>query len=355
MTIDLPSPAKTLKIGTRGSPLALAQAHETRARLIAAFDLAEDALEIVIIKTTGDMVLDRPLKEIGGKGLFTKEIEEALLDARIDIAVHSMKDMPVAQPAGLLLDCYLPREDVRDAFVSPGGGSLAELAPGTKVGTSSLRRRAQLLNKRPDLEVVEFRGNVQTRLKKLDDGVAACTFLAMAGLNRLGMPISVTAPSSRPEDMLPAGGGKAAMRNRARRVRARARGSGVAGVALHDGPHGAAVSRRKRAFLAALDGAAWRETSASRGPRGAGRAGTRAGCLGDGNPEGPTARGGRHVRPTGRYRVSEAELPAKRQPACASRGRSLAVSRGCRASSTGAGGLKRAQKSPGCGKAWFIT
>jgi len=248
MTIDLPSPAKTLKIGTRGSPLALAQAHETRARLIASFDLAEDALEIVIIKTTGDMVLDRPLKEIGGKGLFTKEIEEALLDARIDIAVHSMKDMPVAQPAGLLLDCYLPREDVRDAFVSPGGGSLAELAPGTKVGTSSLRRRAQLLNKRPDLEVVEFRGNVQTRLKKLDDGVAACTFLAMAGLNRLGMADIVTAPIA-PEEMLPAvAQGAIGIERRADDARAASLLE-----ALHDGPTGRRLAA-ERAFLAALDG-----------------------------------------------------------------------------------------------------
>lgn len=248
MTIDLPRPAKTLKIGTRGSPLALAQAHETRARLIDAFSLAEDALEIVIIKTTGDMVLDRPLKEIGGKGLFTKEIEEALLDGRIDIAVHSMKDMPVAQPPGLALDCYLPREDVRDAFVSPDAGSLAELAAGTKVGTSSLRRRAQLLNKRPDLEVVEFRGNVQTRLRKLGDGVAACTFLAMAGLNRLGMAKIVTAPLA-PEDMLPA------VAQGAIGIERRTDDSRAASLleALHDGPTGRRLAA-ERAFLAALDG-----------------------------------------------------------------------------------------------------
>ena len=117
-------------IGTRGSPLALAQAHETRARLMAAFDLPEAAFEIVVIKTTGDAVLDRPLKEIGGKGLFTREIEEDMLAGKIDIAVHSMKDMPVEQPGGLILDTYLPREDVRDAFVAPAGGTLAELAAG---------------------------------------------------------------------------------------------------------------------------------------------------------------------------------------------------------------------------------
>ncbi|MBE1296167.1 hydroxymethylbilane synthase [Phycobacter azelaicus] len=207
MTQNLPSPASPLKIGTRGSPLALAQAHETRARLAAAFDLPPEAFEIVVIKTTGDnqalIAADRPLKEIGNKGLFTKEIEEAMLSGEIDIAVHSMKDMPVAQPTGLILDCYLPREDVRDAFVSPSLSSIKELAPGAVVGTSSLRRRAQLLNRRPDLQVVEFRGNVQTRLKKLADGVADCTFLAMAGLNRLGMS-DVPATGIDTDDMLPA-------------------------------------------------------------------------------------------------------------------------------------------------------
>src|SRR5210317_2171456 len=169
MTLDLPSPDAPLKIGTRGSPLALAQAHETRDRLAAAFDLPHDAFEIVVIKTTGDRVLDRPLKEIGGKGLFTKEIEEDMLSGAIDIAVHSMKDMPVLQPEGLLLDCYLPREDVRDAFISLSGGALSDLSPGAVVGTSSLRRQAQLKLRRPDLQVVEFRGNLQTRLKKLEN------------------------------------------------------------------------------------------------------------------------------------------------------------------------------------------
>ena len=119
MTLDLPTPTKPLKIGTRGSPLALAQAHETRDRLRTAFDLPEDAFEIAVIKTTGDRITDRPLKDIGGKGLFTREIEQALVDGEIDIAVHSMKDMPVLQPEGLLLDTYLPREDCRDAFVAP--------------------------------------------------------------------------------------------------------------------------------------------------------------------------------------------------------------------------------------------
>ena len=207
MTVRLPSPDIPLKIGTRGSPLALAQAHETRRRLGAAFDLPEAAFEICVIKVTGDdrsmIAADRPLKEIGNKGLFTREIEEALLDGSIDIAVHSMKDMPPVQPDGLILDTYLPREDVRDAFVSPTLRTLTDLAEGATVGTSSLRRRAQLLHKRPDLNVVEFRGNVQTRLQKLADGVADCTFLACAGLNRLGMA-DVPATPVDPTDMLPA-------------------------------------------------------------------------------------------------------------------------------------------------------
>ncbi len=198
-----PSPDNPLRIGTRGSPLALAQAHETRARLMAAHDLPETAFEIVVIKTTGDKVQDRPLGEIGGKGLFTKEIEEAMLAGEIDIAVHSMKDMPVDQPDGLAMTCYLPREDVRDAFVSASFDRLADLPEGATVGTSSLRRRAQLKFVRPDLRVVEFRGNVQTRMRKLGEGLADATFLAMAGLRRLGMEQVAKAPIDTIE-MLPA-------------------------------------------------------------------------------------------------------------------------------------------------------
>lgn len=203
MTVTYPTPDSPLKIGTRGSPLALAQAYETRARLSQAFDISEECFDIVVIKVTGDAIQDRPLKEIGGKGLFTREIEEDLLSGKIDIAVHSMKDMPTLQPEGLILDTYLPREDVRDAFVSPSLTNIDDLAKGAVVGTSSLRRKAQLLNRRPDLQVVEFRGNVQTRLKKLSDGVAECTFLAAAGLNRLKMD-DVPATPIEPEDMLPA-------------------------------------------------------------------------------------------------------------------------------------------------------
>ena len=249
MTNELPTPARPLKIGTRGSPLALAQAHETAARLTKAFDLDEGACEIVVISTQGDRVLDRPLKEIGGKGLFTREIEEDLLSGTIDIAVHSMKDMPVDQPPGLLLDTYLPREDVRDAFLSPSHGGLADLAPGTVVGTSSLRRRAQLQHRRPDLEVVEFRGNVQTRLKKLDEGVAAATFLAMAGLKRLGLFDDLPATALATDDMLPA------VAQGAIGIERRGDDTRVADMlaAIHDGPTGQRLAA-ERAFLAGLDG-----------------------------------------------------------------------------------------------------
>ena len=203
MKNNFPSPSTPLRIGTRGSPLALAQAYETRKRLTEVLNASEDSFEIVVISTSGDRILDRPLKEVGGKGLFTKEIEQEMLDRKIDIAVHSMKDMPVEQPDGLTLGCYLPREDVRDAFVSSDFKNVSDLPSGSKVGTSSLRRKAQLKFSRPDLEVVEFRGIVQTRLKKLKDGVASCTFLAMAGLNRLGLE-EVAQSAINPNEMLPA-------------------------------------------------------------------------------------------------------------------------------------------------------
>lgn len=198
-----PDPTRPLRIGTRGSALALAQAYETRDRLMACHGLSEDAFRIVVIKTTGDRVLDRPLSEIGGKGLFTREIEEAMASGEIDIAVHSMKDMPTQQPDGLVIDCFLPREDVRDAFIAPDHPSIDSLPRGAVVGSSSLRRRAQLLHRRPDLTLVEFRGNVQTRLQKLQDGVAVATFLAMAGLSRLGLAEIVRSPVE-PSQMLPA-------------------------------------------------------------------------------------------------------------------------------------------------------
>lgn len=194
-----------LTIGTRGSPLALAQTHETRDRLATAWPelAAEGAVAIQIIQTTGDLVQNRPLSEIGGKGLFTKELDESMLDGRIDLAVHSMKDVPTVLPDGIVLPCVLPREDVRDAFLSLKARSLADLPEGAVVGTSSLRRGAQLLNRRPDLKVVNFRGNVQSRLRKLSEGVVDATMLAMAGLNRLGLA-EHAASALDPGDMLPA-------------------------------------------------------------------------------------------------------------------------------------------------------
>lgn len=248
MTHPIPTPVPPLRIGTRGSPLALAQAHETRDRLMAAHGLPADVFEIVVIKVTGDQVQDKALREIGGKGLFTREIEEALLSGGIDIAVHSMKDMPTVQPPGLMLDCFLPREDVRDAFVSPVAAGLADLPQGAVVGSSSLRRRAQLKLRRPDLQVVEFRGNVQTRMRKLDEGVAAATFLAMAGLNRLGMA-SVARSAIDPDEMLPA------VAQGAIGVERRSDDGRVAGMltAIADGATAIRLAA-ERAFLEKLDG-----------------------------------------------------------------------------------------------------
>ena len=193
-----------LTIGTRGSPLALAQAQETRQRLLSAHPgLREAEIAIQIIKTTGDRIQDRALSEAGGKGLFTKEIEDALLDGGIDLAVHSMKDMPTLLPAGLAMAAYLPREDVRDVLLAVAKTTLSDLPQNAVVGTASLRRKAFLLARRPDLQVVTFRGNVQTRLRKLADGAVAATFLALAGLHRLKL-----APDGmcvlEPEEMLPA-------------------------------------------------------------------------------------------------------------------------------------------------------
>ena len=197
--------APLIRIGTRGSPLALAQAREVRDRLVRAHAALapEGAVEIVTIRTTGDRVLDRTLAEIGGKGLFTKEIEEALLEGRIDLAVHSMKDMQTWLPEGLAVGCVLEREDPRDAFISPRARGLDDLAPGAVVGTASLRRRSQVLARRGDVRVVPLRGNVQTRLAKLEAGEVDATLLALAGLRRLGMAHVATA-TLEPDEMLPA-------------------------------------------------------------------------------------------------------------------------------------------------------
>ena len=173
-----------LKLGTRGSKLALTQAGLVRDALAAAVPAlaASDAIEIVPIKTTGDVIQDRPLSEAGGKGLFVKEIEEALLTRRIDAAVHSMKDMPTAQPPGLVIAAFLPREDARDVLIAGDVGRIADLRKGAIVGTSALRRRAQLLHWRPDLQIVNLRGNVDTRLAKRAAGIVEATILALAGL-----------------------------------------------------------------------------------------------------------------------------------------------------------------------------
>ena len=193
----------SLRIGTRGSPLALAQADETRARLIAAHPQLAGAVEIVVIKTTGDKVQDRPLSEIGGKGLFTKEIEDALLADEIDVAVHSMKDVPTWLPDGLVIDCLLPREDPRDVLISTAGNSIATLPRGAVVGSASLRRAAQVKALRPDLSIVPLRGNVETRIAKVQRGDATATLLALAGLKRLHKQNVATAILST-DEILPA-------------------------------------------------------------------------------------------------------------------------------------------------------
>lgn len=179
---------KAYRIGTRGSPLALAQASEARARLMLAHGLPEEAFEIVVMSTKGDRITDRPLSEIGGKGLFTAELERDLLSGALDFAVHSSKDMATRLPAELEIVAYLPREDIRDAFVSHMAPRLAEMPIGAMVGTASLRRQALVRKFRPDLQVKIFRGQVDTRLRKLAEGDADATLLAYAGLKRLGKP-----------------------------------------------------------------------------------------------------------------------------------------------------------------------
>jgi hydroxymethylbilane synthase len=195
-----------LRIGTRGSKLALIQAGMVRDALaVAVPELGvAGAIEIVVIKTTGDVIQDRPLSEAGGKGLFVKEIEEALLGNRIDAAVHSMKDMPTDQPPGLAISAFLPREDARDVLIAGDAKRIADLKKGAVIGSAALRRKAQLLHLRPDLQVVNFRGNVDTRLAKQASGVVDATLLAMAGLKRLGLG-HVGAPVSE-DEMLPAVG-----------------------------------------------------------------------------------------------------------------------------------------------------
>ena len=240
--------AVKLRIGTRGSPLALWQAHEVRRLLCAAHGLAEEAVAVVVIKTSGDRIQDRPLSEVGGKGLFTKEIEEALLDRSIDLAVHSMKDVATVLPEGLIIPCLLPREDPRDAFISLVAKSLAELPQGAVVGTSSLRRQSQIRHVRPDLRVISLRGNVETRLRKIAEGQADATLLALAGLKRLGLEKHVAAILP-VDDMLPA----VAQGAIGIEVRADDDTTRLALEPLHDANTGMCIAA-ERAFLARLDG-----------------------------------------------------------------------------------------------------
>lgn len=240
--------AAVIRIGTRGSPLALWQARHVRDLLMAAHGLSEERVVIEVIRTSGDRIQDRPLSEVGGKGLFTKEIEEALVEGRIHLAVHSAKDMATRLPDGLVIRAVLQREDVRDAFISLKYRSLAEMPAGARVGTSSLRRQAQVKRARPDLEVVGFRGNVETRLAKLEAGVADATFLAAAGLKRLGEAGRITrlVPI---EEMLPAVA-QAAIAIEIRADDAATRGL----VALLDDAPTSVCLAAERAFLARLDG-----------------------------------------------------------------------------------------------------
>ena len=241
---------RPFRIGTRGSPMALFQARLVRERLKATHsELAEEsAIELVIIRTTGDRVQNRLLAEIGGKGLFTKEIEEALLDRRIDLAVHSLKDMETALPNGLEIGCVLPRDDPRDAFVSCEAAPLADLPRGARIGTASLRRRAQLLHERPDLQILPIRGNVGTRLSKLAAGEVDALVLALCGLERLGKATVVTEILP-PERMLPAVGQGALA------IESRADDTAVKDLLapLHDSDSAACVAA-ERAMLAVLDG-----------------------------------------------------------------------------------------------------
>lgn len=237
-----------LRIGTRGSPLALAQARMTRAALAAALGWSEDAVEIVTIRTSGDRIQDRPLAEAGGKGLFTKEIEEALLAGTIDLAVHSAKDMPTVLPEGLMLAACLPREDVRDVFISRKAGSLRELPQGAVVGTASLRRQAMVKRLRPDVSIMPLRGNVETRIKKLEDGEVDATILALAGLKRLGLADKATALLDA-EEFLPAVG-QGAIAIEAREDDARTRGL----LATIDHADTSTALHAERAFLGVLDG-----------------------------------------------------------------------------------------------------
>ncbi len=236
------------RIGARGSALSLAQTGGLRDQLAAALGIGPDSLPIVPITTTGDRIQDRRLQEAGGKGLFTKELDEALLDRRIDLAVHSMKDLPTKLPDGIVLAAVPARVDPRDVFISQKAEALADLPIGALIGTASLRRQAQVLAARPDLKVVMLRGNVDTRLKKIADGEADATFLALAGLRRLGLEHHARSILD-PEAMPPAAGQGALA------VTARAGDSAVLeALEQIDDPLARIETAAERAFLEALDG-----------------------------------------------------------------------------------------------------
>lgn len=237
-----------LRIGTRGSALALAQAHEVRERLMAAHGLPEAAIAIDVFTTSGDQILDRPLAEIGGKGLFTKEIEDALTDRRIDMAVHSTKDMPTVLPDGLEISAYLEREDVRDAFIGRAERRLADLPAGAVVGTASLRRQALVRRLRPDLKVQSYRGNVQSRLRKLNEGVVDATLLAHAGLRRVSLADVIT--ELLPLDIFPPAPGQGAICVETRIGDSRI--NSLLEAVRHEATTTALAC--ERAFLATLDG-----------------------------------------------------------------------------------------------------
>ena len=237
-----------LRIGTRGSALALWQAHAVRSALCTVHAISEEEVEIVVIKTTGDQVRDRALADIGGKGLFTKEIEQALLDDRVDVGVHSAKDVPTFLPEGLMLAACLPRADVRDALIAPEFGTFDALPKGAVVGTASVRRAALLKNMRPDVETVLLRGNVETRLRRVASGQMQATLLALAGLTRLGLSSHATEVFE-PDRMLPAcGQGTVAMECRTGDVRTREK------LVAIDHRSTSLALTAERAMLAVLDG-----------------------------------------------------------------------------------------------------
>jgi hydroxymethylbilane synthase len=236
------------RIGTRGSPLALVQAQEVRARLARALGAKVEDIALVIIRTSGDTIQDRPLAEAGGKGLFTKEIEEALLDRRVDLAVHSAKDMPTISQPGLMLAACLEREDPRDVFISRKAKSLQDLTQGANLGTGSLRRQAIAKRLRPDLRVTPLRGNVETRLRKLDEGQVDATILALAGMKRLKLTEHATRIMTA-EEFLPAcGQGAIGIESRSDEARVRE------ALARIDHADTSIAVACERAFLAALDG-----------------------------------------------------------------------------------------------------